>query len=86
HDLTSFVGSIRERSLLDRVFRDPDAMQADVAQVMGPPFPAVGEHEPVEVAFEQLQSGPAVIVARGSEAIGVVTRSDLLEFLAERDR
>ena len=33
-DLTDFVGSIRERELLDRVFRDPDALQADVAEAM----------------------------------------------------
>jgi cystathionine beta-synthase len=85
-DVTAFVGSIRESSLLDRVFRDPDALQADVAEVMGPPFPFVDEAEPVEVAFEQLQHGPAVLVSRVNEAIGVLTRSDLLEFLAHRGR
>ena len=40
-DVAQFVGSIRDRELLDRVFRDPDALQADVAEVMAPPIPAV---------------------------------------------
>src|SRR5207342_3319742 len=36
-DVSQFVGSIRDRELLDRIFRDPDALQADVAEVMAPP-------------------------------------------------
>jgi cystathionine beta-synthase len=85
-DVAQFVGSIRERALLDRVFRDPDSLQADVAEVMGPPMPMVESDEPVEVAFAELQRGPAVLVARGGTALGVLTRSDLLEFLAHRPR
>ncbi len=83
-DVASFVGSIRERQLLDRIFRDPDALQADVAAVMGPPIPLIEHAEPVEVAFSALQDAPAVLVARGSLVTGVLTRSDLLEFLAHR--
>jgi cystathionine beta-synthase len=83
-DVSSFVGSIRERELLDRVFRDPDALQADVAEVMGPPIPLIEHAEPVEVAFSTLQDAPAVLVSRGSLVTGVITRSDLLEFLAHR--
>ena len=39
-DVAQFVGSIRDRELLERVFRDPDALQADVAEVMAPPIPS----------------------------------------------
>jgi cystathionine beta-synthase len=83
-DVTGFVGSIRENALLDRIFRDPDALQADVAEVMGPPISLVEFDEPIEVAFEALQSGPAVLVVKSGQALGVLTRSDLLEFLAHR--
>src|SRR2546428_436319 len=58
-DVALFVGSIRERELLDRVFRDPDSLQADVAEVMGPPIPLVEHDDPVEVAFSSLQDAPA---------------------------
>jgi cystathionine beta-synthase len=85
-EVAGIVGSIRERTLLDRIFRDPDALQADVAEVMGPPLPLVDTLDAVEVAFDQLQQGPAVIVTREGQALGVLTRSDLLEFLAHRRR
>jgi cystathionine beta-synthase len=86
HEVTAFVGSIRERTLLDRIFRDPDSLQADVAEVMGPPFPMVEFDEPLEVAFAELQQSPAVLIAKKGEALGILTRSDLLEFLAHRER
>ncbi len=85
-DVSHFVGSIRERELLDRLFRDPDALQADVSEVMGPPIPMVEFDDPVDVAFADLQRDPAVLVTKAGQALGVLTRSDLLEFLAHRQR
>ncbi len=86
NDVTAFVGAIQERNLLDRIFRDPDSVQADVAEVMGPPLPLVEFSDPLEVAFAEFQQAPAVIVAKGGEALGILTRADLLEFLAHRER
>ena len=83
-EVSQFIGSIQERALLDRVFRDPDALQSDVAEVMGPPIPMVEFDEPVEVAFAELQREPAVLIAKAGQVLGVLTRSDLLEFLAHR--
>jgi cystathionine beta-synthase len=83
-DVSAFVGSIRELTLLDRIFRDPDSLQSDVAEVMAPPLAMVEFDAPVETAFDELQKGPAVIVAKDGEALGVLTRSDLLEYLAHR--
>jgi cystathionine beta-synthase len=83
-DVSALVGSIQERDLLDRIFRDPDALQADVAEVMGPPLPLVEAVDPIEVAFERLQSASAVVVIQEGRTLGVLTRSDLLEFLAHR--
>jgi cystathionine beta-synthase len=85
-DLTSIVGSITERGLLDRIFRDPDALQADVAEVMGPPLPMVEVDDPVEVAVERFQHAAAALVAKGGAVVGVLTRSDLLDHFAHRRR
>jgi cystathionine beta-synthase len=85
-DVAQFVGSIRDRELLDRIFRDPDALQADVAEAMAPPMPMVEWDEPVESAFAELEHGPAVLVAKEGQVLGVLTRSDLLDFLAHRRR
>ena len=57
-DVAQFVGSIRDRELLERMFRDPDALQADVAEVMAPPIPMVEFDDPVESAFGELEHGP----------------------------
>jgi cystathionine beta-synthase len=83
-DVTQFVGSIRDRELLERVFRDPDALQADVAEVMAPPIPFVEWDQPIETAFVQLEQAPAVLVAKSGQVLGVLTRSDLLDFIAHR--
>jgi cystathionine beta-synthase len=83
-DVTGIVGSIRDRELLERVFRDPDALQADVAEVMAPPIPLVEWDHPIEAAFTELEDGPAVLVAKAGQVLGVLTRSDLLDFLAHR--
>jgi len=83
-DVAQFVGSIRDRELLERVFRDPDALQADVAEVMAPPIPTVERHATVDEAFAELERAPAVLVSAGGTVIGVLTRSDLLDFLAHR--
>jgi cystathionine beta-synthase len=85
-EVSAFVGSIRERELLDRIFRDPDALQADVAEVMAPPIPMVEFDDPVEAAFAELEQQSAVLVTKAGQVLGVLTRSDLLDFLAHRRR
>ena len=84
--VSGVVGAIRERTLLDRLFRDPDSLQADVAEVMGPPLPMVEFDDPMDTAFAELQHAPAVLVAKRGAALGILTRTDLLEFLAHRER
>jgi cystathionine beta-synthase len=86
-DLSEVMGSINERSLLDRVFRDREAVGRDVIEVMDPPLPAVEVTADVEQMFADLSRGAeAVIVTDDSRAVGVLTRADLLEFLAHSSR
>jgi cystathionine beta-synthase len=87
-DLSSVVGSVQEGSLLERLFHKPEILDAQVVEVMDPPFPTVERHELVEEAFELLSKGrsTAVLVTDHGQAIGVMTRSDILEHLATRKR
>jgi len=86
-DLSEIVGSIHERSLLDRVFRDRDAMGRDVIEVMDPPLPVVQASAGVDEMFADLSRGAeAIVVTDGSRPTGVLTRTDLLEFLAHQSR
>ena len=81
--LTDIVGSIQERSLLDRVFRNPDALNDDVAVAMGPPLASVDADASVDEVFAELSgSGGAVVVGQAGKPVAIITRSDLLEFLA----
>ncbi len=87
-DVSSVVGSVQEGSLLERLFRKPEILDAQVVEVMDAPFPTVERHEPVEEAFELLSKGrsTAVLVTDRGRAIGVMTRSDILDHLATRKR
>jgi len=84
--LADVVGSLQERALLERVFRDPDALNEDVAVAMQPPLPAVDADSSLDEVYEGLSgpNGAVVVVASGGRPTGVLTRSDLLEFLAAR--
>ena len=83
--LADVVGSLQERGLLDLVFRNPDALNEDVAAAMQPPLAAVEADESVDEVFAALTGGsPAVVVASGGTPTGMLTRSDLLEYLAHR--
>jgi len=85
--LADIVGSIRERGLLERVFLNESAMTEDVAGAMEPPLPAVEIGDTVDTVFADLSSGsPAVVVAREGRPAGVLTRADLLEYLAHERR
>jgi cystathionine beta-synthase len=81
--LADVVGSLQERGLLDLVFRNPDALNDEVAAAMQPPLAAVEAEESVDEVFAALSGGSAaVVVASDGKPTGMLTRSDLLEYLA----
>ena len=77
-------GSVHERDLMERAFADPAILERPVAEVMGPSLPAVGSGEPVEEAVAALDQANAVLVVDAGHPIGILTRSDVLSFLAQR--
>jgi cystathionine beta-synthase len=83
--LADVIGSLQDRALLERVFTNPDVLHADVASAMQPPLAAVDSTMTVDDVFSTLTGGTnAVVVATDGKPVGVLTRSDLLEFLAHR--
>ena len=83
--LSDVIGSLNERVLLDRIFKNPDALGEEVAAAMQPPLGAVDLGDTVEQVFSDLRDQrQAVVVARGGKPEAVLTRSDLLEYLAHR--
>jgi cystathionine beta-synthase len=84
--LADVIGSLQDRDLLDRVFKNPDSLHEDVAAAMQPPLTAVDVDEKLDEVYSTLTgSRNAVVVARGGRPIGVLTRTDLLEYLAHKN-
>jgi len=78
------VGSISERDLLEKAFAEVGVLDRPVGEVMGPPLPTVGSGESVDAAVEALEGAWAVLVLDAGHPVGIVTRSDLLDFLSRR--
>jgi cystathionine beta-synthase len=77
------VGSIAERTLLDRVYRDPSVVTASVSAAMDPPFTSVPADAPLDEAFGPLLGGEAAVTITDADIpVGMITRADLLEFVA----
>jgi cystathionine beta-synthase len=80
---TRMVGSIQERTLLDRVYRDPTLVESSVGAAMDPPFPTIARNADMDDAFDMLLGGAsAIVVTERDRPVGMVTKLDLLEFVA----
>jgi cystathionine beta-synthase len=83
--LADVIGSLQDRALLDLVFKNADALHEDVAIAMQGPLTTIDADASVDEIVTALTGGTnAVVVADRGTPIGVVTRSDLLEYLAHR--
>ena len=83
--VAGLVGSISERSLLEKAYRDPTIVERTVGEVMEGPLPVVDSSATLDEAFALLSGGASALVAiRAEQPAGVVTKLDLLEYLAHR--
>jgi len=76
------AGSVAERDLLDALFSGHAHLADRVEDHMSPPLPGLGSGEPVDRAVEVLESADALLVLDDGKPVGVLTRQDLLGFLA----
>ncbi|MGN6161996.1 MAG: cystathionine beta-synthase [Marmoricola sp.] len=76
------AGSVSERVLLDALFAGSARLADQVEQHMSPPLPTVGSGAAVSDAVEALADADALLVHEDGRPIGVLTRQDLLAFLA----
>ncbi|MGH7665240.1 MAG: pyridoxal-phosphate dependent enzyme [Gemmatimonadaceae bacterium] len=84
-DEGSCVGSVSDWSLTARSLEDTKLLDASVSDVMDPPFPVIDAGQPVESVTKLLsKSNPAVLVREHGQMQGIVTRSDMLEFMMRR--
>jgi cystathionine beta-synthase len=76
------VGSIVERDLLDALYRGRAGTEDAIESHMSAPLPMIGAGEPVSIAVDALEKADAAVVLDDGKPIGLLTRQDLLAFLA----
>ena len=76
------AGSVSERTLLDALFTGTAKMTDQVEDHMSAPLPTVGSSESAADAVSLLEKADAVLVHEDGKPIGVLTRQDLLTFVA----
>src|SRR3954451_7175767 len=76
------AGSVSDRALMDALFTGSARLTDRVEDHMSPPLPTVGSTEAARDAVAMLETADAVLVQEDGKPIGVLTRQDLLQFLA----
>lgn len=79
------VGSVVERELLDALFAQRASLGEPLEKHMSPPLPQVGSGESVGDLMAVLEGADASLVLADGKPTGVLSRQDLLAFLA-RDK
>jgi cystathionine beta-synthase len=84
-DTGILVGSLREEILMKALVENPKMYDDFVAKVMEKPFPIVEPGADLERVYKLLLRGsPAVVVGRENRLEGIITRIDVIEYLAGR--
>jgi cystathionine beta-synthase len=77
------AGAVSDRALLDALFAGHAKLTDRVDDHMSPPLPTIGSTEDARDAVALLETSDAVLVQEDGKPVGVLTRQDLLAFLAQ---
>ena len=79
------IGSVSEGVVSAKALEDTKLLDAAVSEVMDAPFPLVESGQSLDSVVKLLtKSNPAVLVRSQDRIAGIVTRSDVLQFLMAR--
>jgi len=76
------VGTLDESDILRLAISDHDAIDRPIDAWMKPPLPVVNADEHVDIITRLLSREPAVLVRRDGQIAGILTRYDMLQFIA----
>jgi cystathionine beta-synthase len=76
------AGSVSDKALLDALFAGQASLTDRVEDHMSPALPTIGSTEDAQDAVTLLEGSDAVLVHEDGKPVGVLTRQDLLGFLA----
>lgn len=84
-DTGILIGSLREEVLMKALLENPKMYSDYVAKVMEKPFPIVEPGADLEQVYKLLIRGsPAVVVGKENQLEGIITRIDVIGYLAGR--
>jgi len=84
-DGNNCVGSVSDWSLSQQGLDNPKLLDATVSEIMDAPFPVVGGDQPIDGVVKLLsKANPAVLVREHGLVQGIITRSDMLQFMMQR--
>tara|TARA_Y100000389_G_C17459868_1_gene520856 strand:- start:1625 stop:2986 length:1362 start_codon:yes stop_codon:yes gene_type:complete len=78
------LGVITERTIINFVFERPELMLSTVEGVMELSFANLDKEDSVNNLIEILNNQPFTVILDGNKFLGLVTRSDLLNFLRKK--
>jgi cystathionine beta-synthase len=76
-------GAVIERDVLDALFAGKVHLADPVDSIMSNPLPMVGAGESVATAMHELQTSDALLVVEDGKPTGIITRQDVLAYLAQ---
>ena len=94
HDITQIpvfkdrevVGTLYDSDILKLVLQDSAVLDKPVESLMSEPLPVVRSDEPVDQVTRLLAArNPAVLVRDNGAVVGILTRFDMLQFIAGRE-
>jgi len=71
------IGTITEECIIRNL--SANIAEEKVKNIMSPPLPMVSEETSIDVIRPLLERHPGVLITRGKEFAGIITRSDLLK-------
>jgi cystathionine beta-synthase len=80
------VGTLFDNDILKTALADPGAVERPVEEWMAEPLPVVASDEPIDRVTKLLASrNPAVLVRQNGHVVGILTRFDMLQFIAGKE-
>lgn len=79
-DGEKIVGTITEECIIKNL--SSNIAEEKVKSIMDPPLPTASEETPVDAIRPLLEKHAGVLITKGKELVGIITRSDLLKTIS----